>query len=293
MSSHRRLLSKLKRGLASLFVCLVVLIPLFSLGWWVKYVFIHTDTRKAYALPKFQPRKVDDSPPELFKEPLISVTFDDGWESVYTVAAPLLQKYGIHTTQYIISSTYKQKNYLSQSQIDSLLASGHEIGCHTVTHPDLTSLSDSDLWQELNGCKTTLEKEYHIVPLDFASPYGRFNKRTISEIKKVFVTHRNTEGDFIDGIDNYDINLKQTFDRYNIISITVRRDTPISQLKQVVDYTVKHKGWLVFDYHQVDEGSSVYGLDKKSLGKQLAYLSSTPVKIVTIQQVLNTLKDSK
>lgn len=284
--------NKIKRGLASLFVCAVVLFPLVSLGWWFKYVFIHNDPRHATPLSKFIPRKIDtNTPPKLFKEPLLSVTFDDGWESVYTVAAPILQRTGIHTTQYLISSTIKDKNYLSVSQIKNLNAAGNEIGCHTVTHPDLTSLSDKDLFNELSGCKEALQKEYGITPIDFASPYGRYDSRTLAAIKGIYLSQRNTNGDISNGIDGHDVNLKDKFDPYNIIGVTVRSDTPLSEIKVALDYTIAHNGWLVLNYHQVEDNASAYGLDSESLNNQLSYISGTQVKIVTVGQVINSLNN--
>lgn len=294
MSSRKNgLLNKFKRGLTSLFVCFVVLIPLLSLGWWFKYAFVHNDPRKASALPAFVKRPIDSSaPPKLFKEPLISVTFDDGWESVYTVAAPILQENGIHTTQYIISSTEKNKDYLNMAQVKALYDAGNEVACHTVTHPDLTSLSDKDLQKELEGCKEHMEKVYGVTPISFASPYGRYDDRTISAIQKVYGSQRNTNGDISNGINGYDVNLSSNFSPYNIIGVTIRSDTPLSQIKQAVDYTIKHKGWLVLNYHQVDEGSSIYGLDSGSLSQQLSFVSAEKVRIVTVAQVINSLKGS-
>lgn len=292
MSSRKKgLLYQLKRGSTSLFVCAVVLLPLFSVGWWFKYLFIHNDPRRATALPQFVHRSIDtNTPPKLFQEPLISVTFDDGWESVYTMAMPLLQKYGIRNTQYLISSTTDDIHYLSKDQIKQLINNGYEIGCHTVSHADLVSLSDKELWDELNGCKTAFEKDYHITTTNFASPYGRYNSHTLSVIRQLYSSQRNTDGDITDGVNGLDVNVKSSFDRYNIIGVTLERDTPLWQIKAAVDYTIKHNGWLVLNYHQIDSGSSEYGLQPKNLEKQLSYVSKSPVRIVTMDEVIRTLK---
>lgn len=287
--SKKGLLHKTKRGVTSLFVCVVVLLPVISVGWWFKY--LHSGgERKATPLPAFAQRKVDsNSPPKLFQEPLISVTFDDGWESIYTVAAPLLQKNGIHSTQYLISSTTPDPGYMSAKQIKALRDSGDEIACHSVTHPDLTTLPDDKLAYELNDCKSNLQRQYGITPLSFASPYGHFNDHTIAAIKKSYTSHRDTNGDISNGIDEFDVNIKDKFNQYDIIAVTVRRDTPIWQLRQAVDYTIAHKGWLVLNYHQIDEGPSKFGLDPAVMSEQLSYLSSTPVRIVTVGQVISAM----
>jgi peptidoglycan/xylan/chitin deacetylase (PgdA/CDA1 family) len=236
-------------------------------------------------------RPVDnDTPPKLFNEPLISVTFDDGWESVYQTAAPQLQKYGIHTTQYVLSGNGNYPGYMSIDQIKSLQKSGHEIACHSIDHPDLTTLDNEDLSKQLNGCKTDLSKALGAPVNDFASPYGSYNPRTIAATKKVFSSHRNILGTISDGVDDYDVNEAATFDKDNIIGVTVKRDTTVAELQQLVDYARSHNAWLVLVYHQADDGPSQYGMDPTALDKQLAYLSKTPVRIVTVGQVIKTLR---
>jgi len=284
-------LSYIKRGLTSLFVCIVALLPLVSLAQW-SHVFASTsDSRKATTLPAFQERKVDETAqtPQLFDQPLISVTFDDGWKSIYDVAGPQLARYGIHTTQYIISGTNTDPGYMSDAQIRALQAEGHEVSSHTITHPDLTTLTDSQLNHELGDSKAVLQKRFNVPAADFASPYGHTDARTLAVIKKYYRSHRNTNGDYTNGVSEYDVNTINSFDRYNIIGVTVRRDTTVADLQKLVDYTKAHNGWLVLTYHQVDDSPSNFGMDPKALDKQLSYLGHTDVRIVTLGQVMDTV----
>src|ERR1041384_2071636 len=104
---HWTLWRGLKRGAASLFVCAIVLIlPLLVLRQWHHDVTLVSDTNKATPLPAFADRAADKGkkPPRLYKEPLITVTFDDGWETTYTIAGPILARDGIHSTQYLVTS---------------------------------------------------------------------------------------------------------------------------------------------------------------------------------------------
>lgn len=285
-------LTQIKRGLTSLFVCLVAILPLASMAQ-MTHVFAHgNDGRTTAALPTMQTRPADNTTdaPQPFRQPLISVTFDDGWESIYTMAMPTLSKYGIHTTQYIISGTDKESNYVSDAQIANMEVAGHEVDSHTVDHADLTTLDDAQLQTELAKSQKDLRSRFGAgVADDFASPYGSTNAHVLTEIKKYYRSHRNTDGDYSNGVSEYDVNLQQTFDPYNIIGVTVRRDTKVSDLKKLVDYTKAHNGWLVITYHQIDESSSNFGMDADSIDKQLAYLSSTDVRIATMGQVMDTI----
>jgi peptidoglycan/xylan/chitin deacetylase (PgdA/CDA1 family) len=289
-------LHAIKRGITSLFVCIVVLLPLIFTGVQLGRMFAKPqDNRKATALPALNVRTIDKSsaPIKPFDEPLITVTFDDGWETVYTQAMPLLQNNGIPTTQYILSGVENDQHYLSFAQVKSIKQSGHEIACHTISHPDLTTLNQTELLQQLNGCKLTLQKELggNSQVREFASPFGHNNDQTMAAIKQVFRSSRNTNGDIITNqADDQDINTRANFDRYNIIAVTLRGDTTVGQLQAAIDYTVKHNGWLVLNYHQIEESdTSKFALTDKLLQKQLQAVNRAPARIVTMGQALDAL----
>jgi peptidoglycan/xylan/chitin deacetylase (PgdA/CDA1 family) len=292
----KKTLRTLGSSASSIFIFAIVLIPptLFAVqvGGYFK-----GDGRKNTPLPALVQRSVDNGSPQLFKEPLITVTFDDGWETTYTSALPVLQKYGIHSTQYILSGTENDPNYLSWKQISLIQKAGHEIACHTISHPDLTTLDQEELMNQLQGCKSAME-DHKLGPIeDFATPYGSYNDQVISAIKSTYQSHRNVKGVIVDGISNRDVNLSTNFDRYNIIGVTIRKETTVNQLKALVDYAAARNGWLVLTYHQSETGSSddksQYGTTIQSLDDQMKYLSGTPYKIVTIDQALKSQPQSQ
>jgi peptidoglycan/xylan/chitin deacetylase (PgdA/CDA1 family) len=288
--NRKRPLRLLKRSVTAFLICLVVALPLIITIWQWGRFFRGDTSRRATPLAAMHQRPQDNnSAPRLFKQPLITVTYDDGWESVYKTALPELQKYGIHTTQYVLTGTENYPGYMSWDQIKAVQKAGHEVACHSVNHPDLTSLDGQDLKKQLTGCKDTLSKQLGTSILDFASPYGSYNDTTISTIKKVYGSQRNINGVIVDGISDNDVNLQSNFDRYNIIGVTVRRDTTVTQLQQLINYAAARNGWLVLTYHQADDGPSQYGIDPAAMDKQLAYLSSTPYRIVTVEQVVKSL----
>lgn len=285
---------KLRHAVAVLFIFAVVLaVPLFSL--WQVGRFVHNnlhlwDSRSSKPLAAMHIRAVDaqKTPPKLFQEPLISVTFDDGYETTYTKAMPLLQKYGIHTTQYVLSGTENDQLYVSWAQVARIKDAGHEIACHTVNHPDLTTLDDEDLTFQLKTCRDEMNKHIGAVP-DFASPYGAENPHTLDVIGKYFTSQRNTDGDPTNGVSDLDVNVAGNFNRMDIIGVTIRNDTTVDQLKQLVNYAKAHNGWVVLTYHQADDTGSKWSVSDQDFQKQFAYLSGTDVRIVTVQQALQSL----
>lgn len=291
MNKISTVLRTIRRAAAVLFILAVVLVvPLFSLfqiGRFTASALHLNDHRTSKPLAAMNVRAVDktSADPQLFKEPLITVTFDDGFETTYTKAMPLLQKYGIPTTQYILSGTEKDPLYVSWTQIANMQKAGHEIACHTVNHPDLTTLDSEDLNFQLKSCQDTLSARYGKIT-DFASPYGAENDTTLAAIGKYYDSQRNTNGDPSNGVSDVDVNVASNFNRMDIIGVTIRNTTTVDQLKQLVAYAKAHNAWIVLTYHQADDGNSKFAVTDQDFDRQFAYLSSTDVRIVTMAQAL-------
>ena len=282
----------IRQAVTSLAVFAIVLVvPVFTLVEFGHFFRGDSANRSSTPLPVMMQRKVDATnlPPQLFKEPLITVTFDDGWQSIYESALPLLQKHGIRTTQYVLTGTADNAEYVSWDQIAQMQKAGHEIGCHTVSHVDLTTLDDATLEGELKFCKDELTKRFGPIT-SFASPYGASNPRTVNAIKRYFDTHRNTNGDPSNGVTDVDVNVPENFDRFNIIGFTVRHETKVSELQKLVEYAKTRNAWVVLTYHQADEGGSQFNVNPPNLDKQFAYLSKTNVRIVTMSEALRATR---
>ncbi|MDB5181504.1 MAG: putative xylanase/chitin deacetylase [Candidatus Saccharibacteria bacterium] len=294
MNKTGNVFTKVRNAIGALFIVAIVLIvPLFSV-WQIGRFFYGGPKRSDKALSSLVTRPADtnQTDPRLFDEPLISVTFDDGYETTYTKAMPLLQKYGIRTTQYVLSGTADDPTYVSWGQIKRMQEAGHEIACHTVNHADLRTLDDEDLDIQVRTCKEELSKRFGPV-YNFASPYGSQDKRTLAVIGKYFKSQRNTNGDPTNGVSAVDVNLRANFDPINIIGVTVRQDTTVEQLRQLVAYTKANNAWLVLTYHQADDHNSKFSVTEKDFEHQFAYLSSTDVRIVTMQEALKNYKQQR
>lgn len=108
----------------------------------------------------------------------IAITFDDGYEDMYTEAYPLLRKYGMKGTMYIIVNALDKPGYLTKDQVKEMSDSGYvEIASHTMNHANLNKSNWPVAKYEMTASKAELEK---IVgrPVDaFAYPYGFFTLR--------------------------------------------------------------------------------------------------------------------
>lgn len=79
----------------------------------------------------------------------VLLTFDDGYDDNAAVAAPILEKYGFTGTFYVVTDKIGTTEYMTWEQVAGLENQGMEVGSHTSTHLDLTTLSAADLKHEL------------------------------------------------------------------------------------------------------------------------------------------------
>jgi len=122
----------------------------------------------------------------------IGLTFDDGWQSFYTKAFPILRKYGFTATVFIVSDyvgeksrwDYQKKEHLSWPEVKTLTDEGIEIGSHSANHIDLRGLNDDKLEYEIIDSKKMIEDKIGRQIKYFSYPFGRFDRRVKEAIRK-------------------------------------------------------------------------------------------------------------
>lgn len=116
---------------------------------------------------------------------VVTITFDDGYLGNATIAAPILEKYGLRGCFFIVSdfigtdyvTWWDQKNgiqtqWMTWADVRSLRAAGHEVGSHTATHVDLGVVVGEEACREIQAGKRRLEAELSEPSDLFAYPYG-------------------------------------------------------------------------------------------------------------------------
>ncbi|HMH31063.1 MAG TPA: Ig-like domain-containing protein [Methylomirabilota bacterium] len=217
---------------------------------------------------------------------LVSVTFDDGWANQYTNALPLLGKYGLPATFYIISDELTdQPDYMSAAQVKNLSTAGHEIGSHSVTHPDLTTVSQANLIKEMSQSQTVLQNLVGKPVTDFAYPFGAYNANTIAVGKQYYQSQRTVNGGF---------NTKDNFDLTTLKIYEVDSNISQAQVKGWIDAAIAQKSWLVLVYHETattptDPTDDLYTTQPADLDAELAYIKNSGVATVTVNQAINEI----
>lgn len=115
----------------------------------------------------------------------VVLTFDDGYEDFYTDVFPLLKKYQMKATIYIIVNFLDHPNFLSTSQLKEIAKSDLvEIASHTMNHINLRDTPSEIVKKELKESKIRLEELTGKPIYDFAYPYGGYNEESEELVKE-------------------------------------------------------------------------------------------------------------
>ena len=108
---------------------------------------------------------------------MISLTFDDGSQADYDYALPILNALGYKSTQYIPTaglSPHSDPFLMTVAEIRTVAAQrASRSDRHSIDHPDLTTVDDAALKDELVKSKALLEDITGVASVvNFAYPFG-------------------------------------------------------------------------------------------------------------------------
>lgn len=136
------------------------------------------------------------------KQPTI-LTFDDGYQNIYTEAFPILRRFGFTATLFTTTSFIGENNrkdnswdiegeekflarHLLWREIQEMASEGFEIGSHGVGHRALETLSSRVVKMELGDSKVVLEKRLNVPVKVFSYPFGSNDERIKDLVKEAW-----------------------------------------------------------------------------------------------------------
>ena len=124
-----------------------------------------------------------------FPKGLFTVTVDDNLDDAYINIYPIMKNYSFVGTLFIVPSTVGSNvAYLNLSQIQEMKNYGWEVGGHSYSHNDLTTLSESALITNLNNTYNYIVNNSLNLSsrLSMAYPYGTWTLSVLEQIKNYF-----------------------------------------------------------------------------------------------------------
>lgn len=118
----------------------------------------------------------------------ILLTFDDGHLDNYTHGLPVLKKYGVKATVFVIASDMGKSglvwkdagerlpaSLMSWEQAREMHSAGISIQSHGMTHTNYRNLSKVEIAAELEESRRLISREIGVPPVAFAYPLGIYD----------------------------------------------------------------------------------------------------------------------
>ena len=126
-----------------------------------------------------------ESDKPLPEKPVI-LTFDDGHADIYNNVFPILQKYNVRATVFIVTDHMGTTDYLTWDEARALQNGGFiDFGSHTMSYKDLTTLHGDKLWNEIYGSKQAIEWALKKPAKFIAYPNGKYSVEAEDTSKEV------------------------------------------------------------------------------------------------------------
>jgi peptidoglycan/xylan/chitin deacetylase (PgdA/CDA1 family) len=182
------------------------------------------------------------------KTAIVTISMDDIYDGQYKYAYPILHDRNINATVFVNTGNVGQTagngtiTYLTDPQLTEMRDAGWEIASHTVTHPDMTTLNNSQLEYEVKGSKNYLIA-HGFNPQTFAYPYGKYNDDVTQVVKKYYVIARNTN----QGMNPIPLDITS----FNLEGRGVDNQNEIV-IKGWIDEAIANNQWLVLYFHNIN-----------------------------------------
>lgn len=117
----------------------------------------------------------------------VLLTFDDGYADNYTELFPLLKKYQVKATVFMIMGSVGAEHYLTKAQIKEMDASGLvSFQSHTVSHEFLSTRTAEQLEYELLQSKVQLARLIGKESFVLCYPTGKYSQESLAATEKYY-----------------------------------------------------------------------------------------------------------
>lgn len=117
----------------------------------------------------------------------VIVSFDDGFASVFDLARPIMERYGILGNIYLATQRIgTDERYMTWDAVRALRDSGHwEFAAHTHYHTDIRTLTEETALREILLSHEAFQHELGMVPKVFCMPYGAYSRASAAMIRRL------------------------------------------------------------------------------------------------------------
>ena len=207
---------------------------------------------------------------------------------MYDNGLPILDAAGLKSTQYIITQNVGLDSYVTLDEVLQMYNNGHEIGDHTRTHPNLTTLTVDQMTDEIIGAKQDLIS-WGITPTTLAYPYGAYSPAVESVVQSGGLRGAR-DSDLGYNSSGVGLTFGGPLDHDTLPLVLwseaaeMDMNTTLSDITSEIDYAAANNLWLIILFHRVDETDpccSSISVDHSLIQGTVDYLLQGHVPVVT------------
>jgi peptidoglycan/xylan/chitin deacetylase (PgdA/CDA1 family) len=113
----------------------------------------------------------------------IVISFDNGYQSQYTQALPVLRRLGwVGDENLQLSGLPPSQGGLGEEEIEGLVAAGWELDTQGFSHADLITLDPEQLHYQVAVARAVMRQRYHVPVNWFCYPSGHYDAAVVAEV---------------------------------------------------------------------------------------------------------------
>jgi len=254
---------------------------------------IYDNNTAAICSCKWQSLELIDIPVSKFPKGVISITFDDNYESVYTKAFAKMKALGLKGVSYNVIEYVGATNRMTQAQMDELASYGWEMSAHAylaANHgTDFTVTDNPTAHADFkNSIKYLNAKKFS---RGIAYPHGARNRRVVDRCKTFFTYGRTIISRTKETLpfgDRFGLRAVSSISNFTggVLPSSIYTDTT-----GLIDKTKTYKNWLILVFHNITDETETATTQCKTSDFNLIMdkINTSGVPVMTVEEVLGLL----
>lgn len=229
-----------------------------------------------------------DLPTTKFPNGAVSLTFDDGYASLATMAKTYMDKYGMRGTVFPIREVIDGAGKVTTAQLQAMARNGWEVALHTDTlsahAAGFIGSSDTTIRTELGNDQRGLAALGLGRRTGFAWPRGQLDGTSVQSVRRHASYGR--LNDFASGAETL-----PPADAYRIRSWPIAATDTLGTLTALVDAAKTGLAWQVFTIHDIVSSGATGGqqMNQSTFNSLIDYLATAGVPVLSISDVAGLL----
>jgi oligosaccharide reducing-end xylanase len=221
---------------------------------------------------------------EGFRTAAVTYTFDDNLPNQYAIAVPMFHAAGFKMTLFTVVNSWVGTFTWAQAQ--NAASFGDEIASHTMTHPNLTTVSATQLTNELASSQTNINFQITNAPcVTLAYPNCAVPNEAV--VAQYYIAARGCSGQLVSST---------PADFMNISSYVCGSAGSIqtaAQFNSLADSAATAHSWCVYLIHALDADNGYSPLPSATLQASVNYMSTNQDKfwVETFGNVVRYIKE--